>query len=528
MSRRAVEIPVFRSPSGDVVQATVAFRLVDANLIPALGVDTDTDGEATIDSAVIVSTDEAQSVQLTATDTIEPTAFYRVTIASPEHKRNRAVVFLAIVPAGDEELPWADVVAYGGWLESGPALVDRILPDPTDLPDGYTAVVSGGQWVGSDEVVSINGREIELRVSGNLLQQRYVGDLAWNTVYNLATLAGADGKNPELSVVGGYLVYRLAGSSTWIQLYPMALLVGAQGPGTEWRTTSTHIQARAVGSATWVNVILLDDLRGADGTSFRILGSFVNLSELSGLTPDTGDGYINSVTGHLWAWDGATWADAGEIRGPAGQSPEFAVVSGVFSWRYIGETAWTTIYALTDVTGAPGSDADVTEHEAAFDHALIATALQPSDVGTAAAQDVEDFDAAGAATAAITGHETAFDHALLATALQPEDVGTAAAEDVGAFDPAGAAVASRTAHESTFNHSLIATALQSHNFTAAGRMRYGGSGGTATELVTTADGRALLAATLAEQRTLLGVAGDMIFSGLLDDGPDLILGAIDA
>jgi hypothetical protein len=110
MSRRSVEIPVFRSPAGDVVEAIVAFRLVDANLVPTLGLDTD--GEAVIDSAVIVSTDEAQSVQLTATDTTEPTALYRVTIASPEHKRNRAIVFLAIVPAGESELPWADVVAY--------------------------------------------------------------------------------------------------------------------------------------------------------------------------------------------------------------------------------------------------------------------------------------------------------------------------------------------------------------------------------------------------------------------------------
>lgn len=495
MSRRAVEIPVFRSPAGDVVAATVAFRLVDANLIPVLGLDAD--GEAVIDSAVIVSTAETQSVQLTATDTIEPTALYRVTIASPEHKRNRSVVFLAIIPAGAGEFAWADVVAYGEWLESGSELVDRILPDPTNLPDGHTAVVSGGQWVGSDEVVSINGREIELRVSGNLLQQRYVGDLAWITIFNLATLAGADGRNPELSVVDGYLVYRLAGSSAWIQLYPMASLVGAQGPGTEWRATSTHIQARAVGSTTWANIILLDDLRGADGTSFRILGSFVDLSELSGLTPDVGDGYINSVTGHLWAWDGSAWIDAGEIRGPAGQSPEFAVVDGVASWRYVGETAWTALYSLDDVTGAPGSDADITfaaegnmrhggvagaptEFPTTTDgRALLAATLAaqktllgvptlPATISQAEAEAGTEtttrlftaLRARQAANAAVSVHETAINHALLATALQPDDVGTAAAEDVGAFDPSGAAAAARAAHETAFDHELLGSALQ--------------------------------------------------------------------
>lgn len=44
----------------------------------------------------------------------------------------------------------------------------------------------------------------------------------------------------------------------------------------------------------------------------------------------------------------------------------------------------------------------------------------------------------------------------------------------------------------------------------------------------TADGLALVTATVTEQRVLLGVPGDMIFGDLLDDGPDLIMGAIDA
>lgn len=57
---------------------------------------------------------------------------------------------------------------------------------------------------------------------------------------------------------------------------------------------------------------------GQDGTSFRILGSKDNESELPTEGNEIGDGYL--INGHLWVWDGNEWIDAGQIQGPAGQS----------------------------------------------------------------------------------------------------------------------------------------------------------------------------------------------------------------
>ena len=57
---------------------------------------------------------------------------------------------------------------------------------------------------------------------------------------------------------------------------------------------------------------------GQDGTSFRILGSKNDPSELPQDGNKEGDGYL--IQGHLWVWSGTEWNDAGVIQGPAGQS----------------------------------------------------------------------------------------------------------------------------------------------------------------------------------------------------------------
>lgn len=57
---------------------------------------------------------------------------------------------------------------------------------------------------------------------------------------------------------------------------------------------------------------------GQDGTSFRILGSKNDPSELPQGDNQVGDGYL--IQGHLWVWSGTEWNDAGVIQGPAGES----------------------------------------------------------------------------------------------------------------------------------------------------------------------------------------------------------------
>ena len=57
---------------------------------------------------------------------------------------------------------------------------------------------------------------------------------------------------------------------------------------------------------------------GQDGTSFRILGSKDDESQLPQEGNEVGDGYL--IQGHLWVWNGTEWNDAGVIQGPAGES----------------------------------------------------------------------------------------------------------------------------------------------------------------------------------------------------------------
>ena len=59
-------------------------------------------------------------------------------------------------------------------------------------------------------------------------------------------------------------------------------------------------------------------MNGQDGTSFRILGSKDDPSQLPQEGNEEGDGYL--IQGHLWVWSGTEWNDAGNIQGPAGES----------------------------------------------------------------------------------------------------------------------------------------------------------------------------------------------------------------
>lgn len=60
--------------------------------------------------------------------------------------------------------------------------------------------------------------------------------------------------------------------------------------------------------------------KGDPGTGVSIEGSVPTEDDLpTGLGPDdAGKGWMTADTGHLWVWDGTTWVDAGEIRGPEG------------------------------------------------------------------------------------------------------------------------------------------------------------------------------------------------------------------
>lgn len=93
---------------------------------------------------------------------------------------------------------------------------------------GYIAAASslrGGVTNGMD------GRTVEIRVSGDMLQKRYIGDAAWSDIYDLSTLAGADGREIELSIINDNtdVAWRYVGGTTWTVLYALSLTTGPKG-----------------------------------------------------------------------------------------------------------------------------------------------------------------------------------------------------------------------------------------------------------------------------------------------------------
>lgn len=79
--------------------------------------------------------------------------------------------------------------------------------------------------------------------------------------------------------------------------------------------------------------------KGNDGTSVNILGQKESESELPA-DAVRGDAYL--ISGHLWVYDGSTWIDAGEIKGPKGDK---------------GDTGDTGPQGEPGATGADGKSA---------------------------------------------------------------------------------------------------------------------------------------------------------------------------
>jgi len=60
---------------------------------------------------------------------------------------------------------------------------------------------------------------------------------------------------------------------------------------------------------------------GAVGAGIAIIGSVTGVGDLpTGYAGDVGDSYIVQTSGNLYAWDGSTWNDVGNIVGPTGPS----------------------------------------------------------------------------------------------------------------------------------------------------------------------------------------------------------------
>ena len=102
--------------------------------------------------------------------------------------------------------------------------------------------------------------------------------------------------------------------------------------------------------------------RGTDGTSVTILGSYTDLAVLQSAHPTgtLGDGYILTTNGHLAIWNGAAWADVGNITGPqgttgfTGSTGDVGFVGSRGFSGYTGSKGYTGSFGNTGFTGSQG------------------------------------------------------------------------------------------------------------------------------------------------------------------------------
>jgi Collagen triple helix repeat (20 copies) len=135
---------------------------------------------------------------------------------------------------------------------------------------------------------------------------------------------------------------------------------GSTGPGITGPTGATGAASNVTGPTG------PKGNTGPAGTSVNIIGSVANSGALpvGGGGASTGDGYITIDTGHLWVWNGTSWVDVGEIRGPTGaQGPTgptgaASTVTGPTGAQGIqgvtGPTGSQGIQGITGPTGAQG------------------------------------------------------------------------------------------------------------------------------------------------------------------------------
>ena len=145
----------------------------------------------------------------------------------------------------------------------------------------------------------VDGKDVELRTSGDFLQWRQITEPAstWTSIYNLASLQGADGKNPQFRLSSGYIQWRLVGDPTWINLVPLTDITGPAGPqgiqgpqglqgvagvngvngingrDPEFRTQSGWLQWRLVGDTSWISLIYIDTTGSGGGETSVIFSA---------------------------------------------------------------------------------------------------------------------------------------------------------------------------------------------------------------------------------------------------------------
>lgn len=107
----------------------------------------------------------------------------------------------------------------------------------------------------------------------------------------------------------------------FVQEQPVAVAgpAGPQGPAGPTGPTGPTGPRGAKGDTGATGATGATGPTGPAGTSVTIVGAVANAAALNpAYGGSVGDGYITEDNGHLHIWNGATWDDVGEVRGPQG------------------------------------------------------------------------------------------------------------------------------------------------------------------------------------------------------------------
>ena len=223
-----------------------------------------------------------------------------------------------IVPAGPK----------GGKGDTGlSAYEEAFLQDPS--------VGTLTEWL---ESLKGEGRLIELQKGATAIQWRYVGDIPWIDLVQLADLKGDKGDD---------------------------------GPAIQMQATSTQIQWRVTGTTVWNNLIAVADLKGGKGDTGA---SLVNKGAWAAKTYNPGE-YVFSTSStssnnSLWFLldiapyastampkdDVTHWQELAVPPGVPGASVELQKSATAIQWRQVGSADWTDLVLLADLKGADGTN----------------------------------------------------------------------------------------------------------------------------------------------------------------------------
>lgn len=166
-----------------------------------------------------------------------------------------------------------------------------------------------------------DGKEVELRATTDYIQWRYVGDEAWTNLIAVSSLKGADGQS---------------GAD------------GTDGREIQLQVSSTHIQWKYTDDQTWTNLIALADLKGEKGDTGESGATFTPSVSDDGLLSWTNDKSLpNPSSVNIKGQTGASGDDGREV--------ELQVTTTHIQWRYVGDTVWINLIALSELKGADGT-----------------------------------------------------------------------------------------------------------------------------------------------------------------------------